>query len=104
MSVEDGVIRLTTLLDVGDDSNKLDEIESVWLDRLAGSTLNRRPLADRAACPVIALKLEHGRLPGEKLEFDVVGLSAEAISSLMEALGAIVGLPRSSTTPMVAFA
>ena len=105
VSVSDGVIGLTTYAHNGDDENKLDEFETVWFDRLVGSTIRRRQLADRNACPVIALSLEHGRLPGEKLEFEVMmGLADDAISGLMEKLGAIVGLPRSPVAPMVAVA
>jgi hypothetical protein len=34
VSVSDGVIRLTTYDHVGDEENKLDELESVWFERL----------------------------------------------------------------------
>jgi hypothetical protein len=104
VSMSDGVIGLTTYDHVGDNDNKLDELETVWFDRLVGATVHRRQLADRNACPVIALCLEHGRLPGAKLEFWVTGLTDEARSSLVETLGAIVGLPRPPAAPMVAVA
>jgi len=104
VSVVGGVLRLTTFCDVGDNENKLDELETVWLDRLVGANLRCRQRADRNVQPVLAISLHHDRLPGSSLDFSVRHLSSEAVSELFESLAGIVGRGvASASEPMVAF-
>ena len=84
--------RLTTFRDVGDDENKLDQMESVWLDRLVGAALRLRKEANRDIQPAHAISFEHGRLPGGKLDFEIDKLTSDETSELFALLGEIVGL------------
>jgi len=95
VSIHGGVIRLTILDEVGDDENKLDEMESVWLADLVGATLRRRRLADRGHRPIVVLEFDHERLPGGGLRFDVDAHGdelTERTGALMNALVALMGI------------